>query len=192
MAPRAVTFPSPDAFHSRHLRGKTGAGRPAVSFEFFPPKPMRATAIFWRTHPRADEGPAGFLLRYLRRRRRHARQTLKIVDCIQRQHGLTAQGEDVCSHSARFRAVTRPRSRVWLTQCAPSAVSPCWRWMQSTILERLVARGAACAVGNGAEIRPGLHQRGMCFSKRLRSPSSVLGGKNSKETAGRPAARFAA
>jgi len=55
-----------------------------------------------------------------------------------------------------------------------------------------VARAAAGAVGDGTIIGPGQEQGGYLLFQRWRSPSPVFGGKNSKEMAGRPAARFAA
>jgi hypothetical protein len=52
--------------------------------------------------------------------------------------------------------------------------------------QRLIARAAAGAIGDGAVIRLGLEQGGdLILSKRLRSPSAVFGRENSKETTGR-------
>ena len=99
-------------------------GRPAISFEFFPPKTDEGDRnLFEKTIPGAARDPPGLLLGHLRRRRQHARQDAR----HRGPHPARARADgddasDVREFDARAIAATWSRRRAG---AASAICSPC-------------------------------------------------------------------
>src|SRR5208337_2738371 len=81
---------------------KISAGRPAVSFEFFPPKTEEGEHnLLERTIPALLETKPDYCSVTYGAGGSTREKTLRIVDRIQRQHGLTAVAHLTCVDSTR-------------------------------------------------------------------------------------------